>query len=217
MVKLNIDTDKYKFTTKNILDNFNVDENVIYTRGLDLKFYFNGETPYLLIDGKEYRFESSGSVVFFLQKLSLNSNLITSLSNEIITNVVNEMLQQLSTFNILVDKNTNQILTVAPMTTDIVSWRKIIQTVYDVFVPIEEKTVYVTTSTGLGISIVIANIDSDLEVIRVDPQTHSSISLYRGVDKEEVPLRGYDEGEIMKMLREKLEKLLSVSPALVNG
>lgn len=218
MVAVNIDTDKYKFTTKNILDNFNIVEDVIYTRDLELKFYFKGETPHFSIDNKEYEFESTGSLIFFLQKLSLNSNLITSLSNDAIVIIANEMLKQLSTFNILIDTKTNQILTVTPMTTSLVSWRKIIQAVYEVFAPLEEKELYVTTSTGLGISIVIANPDnSDLEVIRIDPQTPSSISIYRGVNKEEVPLRGYDEDEIIKILKEKLTAMLPASSALVNG
>src|ERR1700685_3434044 len=100
MVKINTDHEKYKFTTKNVLDRFNINEQVLITKGTDLKFYFIEGEPYLLvnlIDGlKEYAFESGGSMAFFLQKLSLNSTLIGTLSNETLTNVVNEMLENYS-------------------------------------------------------------------------------------------------------------------------
>jgi hypothetical protein len=128
------------------------------------------------------------------------------------------MLKQPITFNLLIDRNTNQILTAIPLTTSLVSWKKIIKAVYNAFLPMEEKMVYMTTSTGLAISIVIANNEeSDLEVIKIDPQTTSSISLYRGVIREEVSLRGYDEDEIIESFKEKLGNILSSSSALANG
>lgn len=215
MVNVDVDATKYEFTTKSVLDNFNIDENVIYTRGLDLFFSFAKGKPSLVVENQEFEFESTESMIFFLQKLSLNSTLITSLSNDTLMAVANERLEQLSTFNLLIDKNTNRILTVTPMTTDLVSWKRILKTIHDFFLPFDEKILYLTTFTGLGISIKMNDSDnSDLDVIRVEPQTSSSISIYRGVAKEDVPLRGYDEDEIMVLFKEKLQIIISVDPSI---
>ena len=205
MVNINLDHEKYQFTTKNALDRFTIDEQVIHTKGVDLKFYFKDKEPYLMVnlngELKVYAFESRGSLVFFLQKLALNSTLMTSLSNETLGAVVNERLQQFtSALNLVIDKNMDQILTVTTMSANLVSWRKILETVHKFFEPLEEKTLYLTTFAGLGISIKMNDDDADLDVIRIEPQTPSSISIYRGFARDSISLRGYDEAEIMEAL-----------------
>jgi hypothetical protein len=209
MVSINLDHEKYQFTTKNALEHFNIDEEIINTKGMDLKFYFKYGEPYLMVVdkeyAKEYEFESRGSMVFFLQKLALNSTLMTSLSNETLTAVVNERLQQFtSTLNLVVDKHMNHILTVTTMSGKLVSWRKILEIVHAVFEPLPEKTLYLTTFAGLGISIKMNDDEADLDVIRIEPQTPSSISIYRGFAKDTVSLKGYDEAEIMEYLSQTL-------------
>ncbi len=210
MVISEIDTTKYEFTTKNILDQFNIEEEVIYTKGTDLKFFFKKEIPYLLIKEKEYKFESNASVVFFLHKLSLNRNLIALISDYTLARVANEVLKQLPNFHLLIDNNTDQILTVTPLTTSLISWKKIIKTIYEVFLPLDEKKVYLTPFTGLSISIKMNDDSSDLDIIKIEPQNHSSITVYRNFALKEISLRGYGEEEIMANLKEKLQYLISI-------
>ena len=218
MVNINIDAAKYEYTTKNIY-NLEFEEKIVDTKDVDLKFYFAWKVPWevpcLLVGDKEYQFESMGGMIFFLQKLSLNSTLIASLSNETLVSVVNERLQDFSSIlNLVVNSNTDQILTVTSMSAKLVSWKKIIQAINEVFITLEEKTLYCTTHTGLGISIVMSDANTDLDVIRIEPQSASNISIYRGVAREEVPLRGYDEDEIMVILKEKLQLMLNIDPSI---
>ena len=220
MVKLNLDHEKYKFTTENVLERFNIDEQVIPTKGIDLRFYFKESEPYLLVNMvgglEEYAFESKGSLVFFLQKLSLNSTLMTTLSNETLTAVVNETLEKQSIFNLVVDKNTNQILTVTAFSASLVSWKKIVETVYELFNTLEyKKVLYLTTFGGLGISFNMNDDENaDMDILTIQPQSTSHITIYRGIAREEVSLRGYDENEIMAILREKLKVMIAVDPSI---
>ena len=217
MVDINIDSTKYEHTTKNSYNLF-YDEVVIDTKDIEMKFYFAWkvprEVPCLLVGDKEYEFDSIASLTFFLQKLSLNSTLITSLSNKTLETVVNERLQDNSSiFNLIIDNNTNKILSVTTITSKIVSWSRIIQTVNETFMELDEKLLYCTTHAGLGISIVMSDPGDDLDVIRIEPQTTSSISLYRGTAREEIPLKGYDEDEIIKKFREKLQVIMNIDPS----
>jgi hypothetical protein len=117
---------------------------------------------------------------------------------------------------LVVDKKTGQILTVNSMSADLVSWRKIIETVHELFDTLEyTKTLYLTTFSGLGISIKMNDDDQpDLDIIRIEAQSPSSITIYRGIAREEVPLRGYDEDEIIAIFREKLEVMIAIDPAI---
>ena len=211
MVKIDLDQEMYQFTTKNVLDRFNLDEQILVAKATDLKFSFQDGQPYLL----EYLIESKVSMIFLFQKLAINSSLIFSLSDETLVSVVNEMLQKYpSNFNLVIDKNTNQILTVAPTTSKLVNWKKIVQVVHEVFSDSEEKNVYLTTYSGLGISIVMSPDNSDTDVIRIEPQTASSIMIYRGFARESISLKGYDETEILQNLKEKLKLMLDVDPSI---
>jgi hypothetical protein len=219
MVKIDLDHDKYRFTTENVLDRFTTEEYIIPIKDEKLRFGFLGEDPFLKLENAKYYFNSKISMIHFLQKLSLNATLITTLSNPTLVVVVNEILKNFSsTLNLVIDKETSQILTVNSMASDLISWRKILEKVHEIFQPVGEKVLYLTTFAGLGISIKMNDNDNaDLDVIRIEPQTSSSISIYRGNTKEEVPLRGYDEDEILEILKQKLYLTLSKSSALVKG
>jgi len=218
MVKINLDHEKYKFTSKNVVELFNIDETILPTKDVNLYFNFKEDNPYLVVGDKEYAFESNGGFMFFLQKLYLNSKLITTLSNQTLANVVNELLYKNSlNLNLVIDKNTNKILTGTYTSSNLINWRKIIKVVSDVFANLEEKDIYITTNTGLSISIVIANIDSELDVVWVEPQMASSIAIHRGFTRRLVSLKGYDENEVLEDLKKNLEEILADSPALVKG
>lgn len=214
MVNINLDPENYRFTTKNVLENFKVDEEIVPIKNSTLKFYFRDGHSYLLVDDKEYQFESTGSLIAFLQKLSINSTLISSLTDETLAVVANERLQNFSsTVNLIVDKNTGQIITITSMASNLVSWRRVLKTVHDFFSIIGEKELFLTTFTGLGISIKMNSGDnSDLDVIRIEPQTPSAIPVYRGLAVENVPTKGYDEDEILQNLVIKLEYLFQIDP-----
>jgi hypothetical protein len=219
MVKLNIKASSYEFTTKNVLDNFTAEEYIIPVKDEKLRFGFLGEDPFLKLENAKYYFDSKMSMIYFLQKLSLNATLITTLSNPTLVVVVNEILKNFSsTLNLVVDKNIGQILTVNSMSADLVNWRKILETVHDFFELIGEKVLYLTTSSGLGISIVMNDVNAlenpDLDIIRIEPQGPSSISIYRGIAREEVSLRGYDENEILEILWGKLQVISNVDPSI---
>jgi hypothetical protein len=215
MVKLNAYA--YECTTENVLDSFTTEEYIIPVKDEKLRFGFLGEDPFLKLENAKYYFDSKISMIYFLQKLSLNATLVTTLSNPTLVVVVNEILKNFSsTLNLVVDKKTSQILTVNSMSADLVSWRKIIETVHELFDTLEcTKTLYLTTFSGLGISIKMNDDDQpDLDIIRIEAQSPSSITIYRGIAREEVPLRGYDEDEIIAIFREKLEVMIAIDPAI---
>jgi hypothetical protein len=215
MVELKLNPDRYEFTTKNVLENFTTEEIIIPVKKENLRLGFLGEKPYLKLEDAKYYFDSHVSFVYFLQKLSLNVNLISALSYPTLTVVANEILKGYSsTFNLIVDKNTNQLLTVTIGSSNLVSWKKIVQIVHEVFLPLRESTLYLTMVTGLGISIKMNDDDTNMDILRIEPQTFSSITLYRGIASETVSLRGYDETEILANLEEKLELMLSVDPGI---
>lgn len=218
MVNIKIDTTTYQFTTKNVLGNFTTEEYIISVNNEKLRFGFLGEKSFLKLENEKYYFNSKISMIYFLQKLSLNTTLITTLSNPTLVVVVNEILKNFSsTLNLVIDKNTNQILTVNSMSADLVSWRKILEIVHEVFASLEERDLYVYTATGLDISILMNNPEDNesyVDVIKIAAQGPSSIALYRGVASETVPLRGYDENEIMAILKEKLQLMVEVDPGI---
>lgn len=227
MVKINIDNEKSTLTTKNI-GNITFDERVVSTKDSKLKFYFKDKEPYLSVDEIEYPFDSSGSTLRFLQKLFLNSTVVSNLSNDTLVIVANEILQNMyhghmPTINLVITKSTNRIFTITSMSADLVSWDKIMQAVYEVFAPLEEKKLHIYLDAGLDISIVMnddfENLTNEdyLDVVRISAQTSSSISIFRGNVRRQVPLRGYDENEILGDLKRRLKEILSVSPALVKG
>lgn len=212
MVNINIDPTDYQFTTRNILNNFNIKEQIIPIKSIDLKFNFVEEDAYLSIDDLKYEFESTGGLIHFFQKLSINSTLISSLTNETLEAVVNERLKNVPTnFNLIIDQNNGKIITVTSMVSGLVSWKKIVQVVHDFFSGVEEKQLFLTTFTGLGISVKLnSDENSDLDVIRIEPQTPSSIPVYRGISMKSVPTKGYDEEEVLKNLASTLESVLQI-------
>ncbi len=214
MVTTNIDITNYQFTTKNVLENFKIKEKLIPIKDSKLKFFFKGNDAFLQVDEIEYRFEATGSLISFLHRISINSALISSLTEETLETVVNERLQNFASgLNIIIDQNTDNIIAVISMSSALVSWHKIVTTICDVFSLDEEKNLFLTTFTGLGISIKMnSDNDADLDVIRIEPQTPSSIPIYRGMAAEHVPTKGYDEEEILRNLADNLRLIIQLDP-----
>lgn len=214
MEKLDKDEIQYIFTTRDFLDQFNIDEEIINIKDAKLKFYFTENSAYLSVDDIKYEFASYAVVTFFLYKLSLNSLLLYSLSADTITTVANEVLQNSFNYNLLINKNTNQIITLTSGKDKQVNWKKVLQIIYDTFLHFDEKALYLLTHAGLEVSIKMSDDDdSNLDVLKIGPQMPSCIPIYRGNVKEEIPLRGYSEDEVLEIFKDKLEKMINIVPS----
>ncbi len=218
MVTNNLEESKYLFTTKNILDEFKIRAETIPASGKNLAIDFKDGIPYLSWDNVRHAFEDKHSFSIFLQKLSISNALSQYLTEQTLTTVTNEMLQLSNRFNIILDKNTEQIITVVSETTTLVSWSKIIQIFYDIFDKFEEKTMSVTTFAGLKVSVYMNGLDGpNMDVLQLEPQSPSGIYIYRSNHPIEiVPIKGYDEQEILETLHKKIEYLANLEPVVID-
>ena len=210
MVVKNATYPKYEFTTKDLLENFLIQEEIItIENSIKPFFYFEDDKPYLTFDQQKYSFGSVEALISFAGKLFINRTLYAYLSRETFAKVINEVLAQTVNINLVVDKSTKQILTIINSSANLISWRKIIETVYEVFKLIGEKKVYITTFDGLSISISMSNDEhSLLDVINIAPQSYSSIVIRRNILIEQIPLKGYSEDEVLGIFKEKLQSIV---------
>ena len=202
-------TDKTSYTTKNILEEFTFEEKDLLLRFGDKKsIRFDDDKFYLKINDKEYMFESRTSLLSFVSnKLYINTALYGLISDETLVVVVNEVLLKISDVYLIIDKNTENILGIKTSSADLIPWRKILEIVHGLFLPIGEREMYVTIFDGLHISINMSE-DDTLDVINIIPQTYSSIVIRRGTLMEQVSLRGHDEKEVLQDLSHKLYSMI---------
>lgn len=203
---------EYEFTTKDLLEKFTVEEEIISIKiknSIEQPFYFKGTKSYLTFNQKKYSFKSDEALASFAGKLFINRALYAYLSRETFSKVINEVLSQMVNINLVIDKNTNQILTIMNSSANLISWRKIIETVYEVFKPIGEKRAYITTFDGLNISISMSKDEHGLlDIINIAPQSYSSIVIRRSNLIEQIPLKGYSEDEVLGIFKEKLQSIV---------